>query len=212
MSSRLQELAAFYHNENIVWDIGCDHGKLGLMLLDQHESIKQLYLVDQSVLAMKTLKKNIIGTYIPKGSLITLLNQPGQTIKLTSQKEIVYMAGMGGKIILTILEHLQTQWHSDLQIVISPHTEIWKVRSRAREMGFRLRGEKLIKEGEHFYQILSLAQVGKNISDYGETIWNDSVGESYRQFILNYLHLHRHPREQKLLAFLHSLDVPCLKD
>src|SRR5690348_9300192 len=96
LSERLLSLSRHYRNEKYIWDIGCDHGLLGLSFRD-HELVEEIHLVDSSVPVIEKLKQTI-DSYISKANLFIELKE-GQKIKPHSSSNLIFIAGMGGKEI-----------------------------------------------------------------------------------------------------------------
>jgi tRNA (adenine22-N1)-methyltransferase len=205
LSRRLQSLADKYRHEDSVWDIGCDHGLLGLSFLT-HPATPAIHLVDPAADAILKLKQKVKDADIPIPQKLSILHRKGQDLKLTTEKKIIYIAGMGGKEIKSILIHLLPQLtHAD-RIVISPHRAILELRAYLQSSSFRLESEEIIEEDGQFYQILCLnLNVSLQISPFGIEVWKGEVGQRYRQHILEAFEIHKDPLSQALVRYLKSL-------
>jgi tRNA (adenine22-N1)-methyltransferase len=190
LSSRLSFLRSHYRDEHHIWDIGCDHGLLGLSFLDK-PSVKSIHLIDPSELVINELRGKV-GAYITKAKV--LISQiEGQKIKIADKKNLIFMAGMGGEIIGEIIENILPQLDYHSRIVISPHRKILDLRLLLSRLPISLESENVIKENNQFYQILCLtpSEAPKIVSLYGDNLWDSSHGKEYLEHELSYIKHHR---------------------
>lgn len=185
-SQRLSLLFQQYRDEQNIWDIGCDHGKLGLSF-SEFESVRNIHLVDSSPSVIECLKKTIKDSDIPKTQKIKCFQIFGQNLKIHSKNNLFYIAGMGGMEILAILDHIIPQLDETSRIVISPHKNLLEVRESLHfNSRIFLDDELLCHEKDQFYQILVLKidhpeeNHHKKVSLFGgDRMWNSEVGRLY---------------------------------
>lgn len=205
LSLRLKTLAGYYHQSHLVYDIGCDHGLLGLSFLKQ-ESVQGIYLVDPSIDVIRTLN-TYIDSYITDRDLINVLHQKGQEVVLSSGSRTVFIAGMGGKEIQEILKNLITQVNPEDRIVISPHRNILELRAYLNESAFNLIEETSLFEDGQYYQIICLG-TGKGkgkVHPYGSEIWESEVGSDYKKHQIGTFSIHQDPLAKAYVAHLRQL-------
>lgn len=205
LSHRLKSLHTYYSGEKHIWDIGCDHGRLGLSFCTYPE-IESIHLVDPSESVIKVLKESIKDSYITKPSLF-IHHQTGQTLEISDISNCIFIAGMGGTEIELIVRHLMPQLTSDSKIIISPHRKILELRAALRDMNLSLINEKVVLEDNQFYQILVLSPKGEGqkVSLYGEMLWKDETGAKYLDHQLRYFSLHREEASLKYVDWLKKL-------
>jgi len=205
LKGRLKELADCYSKEPVVWDVGCDHGHLGQSFLGRSE-VTTVHLVDPSSDVIQSLHNNKhIDSYISNGKLF-IHQAYGQEIKLKSQNNRIFIAGMGGKEIISILQSLEKQSHLLFNCLISPHKNILELREYLAASTYKLRREFLIMDAGRFYQVLDLNFSNANsVSPYGDEIWKGDLGSSYRDYLLNVYESHQQPKDQAYFRFLKSL-------
>lgn len=206
LKGRLAELAHCYSDEAVVWDVGCDHGYLGLSFLDE-PMVKEVHLVDPSHDVIKELLNNKqLDSYITKRKLF-IHHLTGQEVILSSRENKIFIAGMGGKEIIAILKSFEQQAHLHFNCVVSPHKNILELRDYLKDSHFRLRNEFLIKDGGRFYQVMGLDFSLENtkVSPYGERLWNSPYAPDYRDYLLNVYGPHQEPKDQAYYKFLKSL-------
>lgn len=179
-SERLKRLHTYRLSERYVWDIGCDHGKLGLSFVGL-PGVEGINLVDPSEKVAEILHLNLKASYITENN-IKIFNKQGQAIFIEKQSNIVFIAGMGGKEIGEIISHLLPQLDISSRFVISPHRKILELRATLRQLPLELLSEEVMFEDEQYYQILNLRvnSEGKRVSLFGEEIWKSEIGEKYK--------------------------------
>ncbi len=75
---------------------------------------------------------------------------------LPGEADSVVIAGMGGELIIKILENGRHMWDSVKQWVLSPQSEIFKVRRWLFENGFVIRKEDMVLEDGKFYTVMDV--------------------------------------------------------
>lgn len=206
LSHRLSALHQQYQNETSIWDIGCDHGLLGLSFMN-YEQVQRVNLVDPSDLVIETLRNKLKATYISDPKLF-IHHQPGQAVKLDPNSNCIFIAGMGGKEIGEIIQHLMPQLTSNDRLVISPHRKILELRSLLYSENLALLHEEVLKEDGQYYQIMVLAKSEKSglIPLYGENLWLSETGKEYRIHQLKHFDLHQDVASRQYISFLKSLN------
>ena len=105
--------------------------------------------------------------------------------------DAVAIAGMGGETILEILA--AAPWAAEKFCVVQPMTSVADLRRRVGECGMHIAGERIAKEGETLYIILTLAGgtaapptpeeawVGKPEHHRGDPLWPDYLAQELRR-------------------------------
>ena len=203
LSERLSKLHSYYKDSHSVWDIGCDHGQLGLSF-GEVATVQELYLVDPSVKVITELKKTI-DSYITRKTLKIIIHEKrGQEVVLNSNSKTIYIAGMGGEEIKEILIHLETQLSPRDQIVISPHRKILELRKYLHHSSFRLQDEEVLFENEQYYQIMALTFGGSGevVTSYGSSLFLKGVGPEYRAHQIQHFKQHKDLESVAYFAYL----------
>ena len=206
MLKRLQALKAYYLNEVYIWDIGCDHGKLGLSFINEAR-VKKIHLVDPSKEVFKKLKDTVKDSYITSGA-VDIINKSGQKLKIETKSNLFFIAGMGGKEISEIILRHLPFLEKDSRIVISPHRKILELRELLHGLPLELEKEEVIWEKGQYYVIMSLnhnAQVKRKVSLFGEEIWKSKWGEDYRQHQIKHYSHHKDKKSMDYVNYLKFL-------
>ena len=191
-----------------MWDIGCDHGQLGLSFRDR-DDIASINLVDPSEKVIDVLKKKLEGSYITKSIQINIFKEKGQNLKVDEHKKIIFIAGMGGKEMGFIIQNLAPQITFQDRLVLSPHRNILDLRKQLHESELGLLKELTIKEDGQFYQILCLCKSLDlpRISLYGEGVWTGETGKEYRHHILKSYSGHNDTNSKGLVSYLRNISI-----
>lgn len=154
MSSRLQTIFNLLTASKDVWDIGCDHGILGIKAISS-EKFKRVYFVDPSKGALEKIEKKIRGP-LPKNSF---LNCKGQDLNWNIVSGNVVLAGFGSQEMVDIITSAQ-KYINNIEWVLSPNSNPWTLRWKLRECGIRLVSEKILVERGRIRQVLKCAPLG----------------------------------------------------
>jgi tRNA (adenine22-N1)-methyltransferase len=201
LSERLGTLRSFYSHEQHIWDIGCDHGLLGSSFHDL-DSVKSINLIDPSLPVINNLK----DSYISKEK-INIKQARGQEIKINENSNCIFIAGMGGKEIGEIVKNLLPQIDSTSKFVISPHRKILELRKLLHEMDIALLEERLLLEGDQYYQIMSFTKgSGAKVSLYGEGIFEGDLGRKYREHQIKAFGPHQDSASKNYLNYLKAMN------
>ncbi len=205
-SKRFEYLSSFYEGEGSVYDIGCDHGLLGLSFLS-NPNITDVYLIDPNPYSVDIIKGNI-DSYITKGKNIYPLRCSGEETKVQNSNSLIYIAGMGGKTIIEILSNWSEEsLQNASQIVVSPHRNQLELRAFLRSIKMNVVKEGLVFEGAHYYEVISVSRTKGNqlISEYGDEIWQTPMAANYLKHQVKFLQKHRDEESLKYLNFLNAL-------
>ena len=145
--------------KSVVADIGSDHGKLMIALL-QSETISKGYAVENKEGPFERLKNSLtINGVIDR---VTPLFSDG--IKdLPKDVKTVVIAGMGGLSIVNILKKHQEKLKYVETIIVDAHSAVPTVRKEICLLGYAIADEKIIKEDNIFYEIIKFIKAEKAI-------------------------------------------------
>ncbi len=201
LSARLNALRSYHQKQKNIWDIGCDHGLLGLSFRSEEE-VESIHLVDPSAPVISELQKRLKDSYITKGKLF-IHHEHGQKLIIETDSNCIFIAGMGGKEIGEIIIHLLPSLDSTSRIVISPHRKILELRALLGKLPLALVQEELVFEDGQFYQILCLMKgEGPRVHPYGRDIWKKEVGKHYRDHQMKHFGVHEDLASKGYMEYL----------
>ena len=145
--------------KSVVADIGSDHGKLMIALVESGIVTKG-YAVENKEGPFERLRNNLIRYKV--NDKITPLFSDG--IKdITRDVGTIVIAGMGGQTIVKILKAHPEKLISVQTIIIDAHTAVPLARKEICQMGFAIADEKIVKEDDIFYEIIKFIKADKAI-------------------------------------------------
>jgi tRNA (adenine22-N1)-methyltransferase len=165
-------------SSQVVWDLCCDHGHIGLGIIETHVKMNLIF-VDQVVPIIEKLKSRlnpINASVVCKSA--TLVNFEH------SEKCTFLIAGVGGDLAIKIIQQiLRTNLSTDNSFIISPHNRITLVREYLKSTKLKLRKEILVKDNNKFYEMLLLDfSSDKCITSFGKELWDD-MSTDHKEYI-----------------------------
>ena len=145
--------------KSVVADIGSDHGKLMIALVEAG-IVNKGYAVENKEGPFERLRSNLIRYHV--NDKITPLFSDG--IKdITRDVETIVIAGMGGTNIVNILKAHPEKLVRVQTIIIDAHTAVPLARKEICQMGFAIADEKIVKEDDIFYEIIKFIKADSAI-------------------------------------------------
>ena len=174
LTPRLRLAAQLCGKVNTVIDVGCDHAYLCAHLVQQ--GVQHAYASDIRPGPLEAAKETIRLAGLQ--DRITPVLCPGLEAFGPEQAEAVVICGMGGETIAAILEAAPWTAAGKHKLVLQPMTQAPRLRKWLREHGYRIRQERLAKEGKRLYCLL---EVWGGAPHADEAKYGDLFTESLRQ-------------------------------
>lgn len=153
LSDRLEAVLSFVDCEGAVADIGTDHGHVPVELV-RRKLVQRALAMDVRKGPLSRAEENIKAAGLEK-KIEARLSDGLEKLR-PGEAETVIIAGMGGELIIHILEQGKRMWESVEQWVLSPHSEIPKVRQWLWEHKFPIVRESMVCEEGKYYTILDV--------------------------------------------------------
>jgi tRNA (adenine22-N1)-methyltransferase len=171
LSVRLKNIYNLILPNQPFWDIGCDHGYVGLHAY-RNRLCTEVNLVDQSSEALQNTSLRI-AEWFPEG--------PGEGLRIWCRDAAcealpislgtVVMAGLGTKTIVRMIANLfSDQVPVDVRLVLATTFSGEWLRLMLLRLGWRLQHEELYLENGHVRQLLACGAAGEIIHPF----WNSS--------------------------------------
>ncbi len=158
MKKRLKDITDTIDDEyKEIWDTCCDHGKLGLSLL-QNSDVDKVHFVDCVPGIMNVLKSKLETRGLLESSRIELHTMSAEEIKLSDAKSLICICGVGGETAVEIIQGLlknNSLTNHDLILCVQYKTPI--LRKFLIASGFRVQKEKLCFEGKWAHEIMNIS-------------------------------------------------------
>ena len=145
--------------KSVVADIGSDHGKLMIALVEA-DVITKGYAVENKEGPFERLRSNLIRYRV--NDKVTPLFSDGLK-DITRDVQTIVIAGMGGTNIINILKAHPEKLVRVQTIIIDAHTAVPMARKEICQMGFAIADEKIVKEDGIFYEIIKFIKADKAI-------------------------------------------------
>lgn len=150
ISKRLETVAGLVSHETIA-DIGTDHGYVPIYLFLKGK-IKKAYACDVRKGPLETCRSNI-ALYGAEDVIETRLGSGLIPVK-PYEAETAIMAGMGGMLIVHILQDSPEVAASLKELILSPQRDFGEVRKYLHQIGFSIAEEHMLKEDGKPYVIM----------------------------------------------------------
>ncbi|MDE6687781.1 MAG: class I SAM-dependent methyltransferase, partial [Lachnospiraceae bacterium] len=150
-SRRLQAVAALAEPGKTVADIGCDHGYVGIWLIQQ-KIFPRVIAMDVRPGPLETAKKNV-ALYRMEDAIELRLSDGLRMLEI-GEADSMICAGMGGALICHILENESDKAKAMKQIILQPQSELFLVRRFLRQHGYAIIKEDMVKEDGKYYPML----------------------------------------------------------
>ena len=152
ISKRLELVASFVTQGAILLDVGSDHAYLPIELVErgQIEGAIAGEVVDgpyQSAL------KNVEAHGLKEKIQVRLANGLA-AFEEEDQVSVITIAGMGGRLIATILEEGLDKLSDVERLILQPNNREDDLRLWLQEHGFQIVAESILEEAGKFYEIL----------------------------------------------------------
>jgi tRNA (adenine22-N1)-methyltransferase len=163
-------------------DIGCDHGYVAIELVKSN--------ICRRVIAMDINKGPLERAYVNirehglNEAIETRLSNGTKALK-PGEAEGIICAGMGGKLVISILDDGRELVSNMKQLILQPQSEIDEVRLYLRENGFCIEDEDMVFEDGKYYPMM---RVIKNNACYTEKSVHKRIYDTYGQHLLEKSH------------------------
>ncbi len=208
LSNRLEMVVSFVKPGESAADVGTDHGHVPVELV-RRGIVKRAYAMDVRKGPLSKAEENIAAARM-KDKIETRLSDGVQKLS-AGEAESVIIAGMGGELVIHIMEAGRHVWETVEQWVLSPHSEIYKVREWLGKHGFVIVKEDMVYEEGKFYTVLD---VRKSVEERGadSQTGQNSIEKTFRYG--TYLRKQKNPvfieflkdEEEKLLSLRENLE------
>ena len=156
ISKRLCTAASYVRNGAVVTDIGTDHAYLPIYLV-LNGKVDRAYASDINEGPIQRANENI-QKYDLQDKIKTEVIPGLDGIEKISPNDIV-ICGMGGELIVKILENSTYIRQKNVRLILQPMTQVEKVREYVSN-GFSTIAENVVFEDEKVYQVLCLQYDG----------------------------------------------------
>lgn len=149
---RLQAAADMINGSHLAADIGCDHGRLSVALLQQGRADR---VIASDISAPSLQKATELAALCGLGSRLTTVLSDGMAHLGPDEADAIAICGMGGELIARILEANLPAAKNARCITMQPMRGIEELRQFLRKNEFRIIDERLVLDAGRIYQIIA---------------------------------------------------------
>lgn len=153
LSKRLAAVASLVSRGSLAADVGTDHGYVPIYLA-QTGRCRHIIAMDVNPGPLGRAKEHI-REYGLVSVIETRLADGLKGLK-EGEADTMIAAGMGGGLIIRILNESPETVREIREFILQPQSEIHKVRAYLNQNGFRLTEEKMTEEEGKFYPVMKL--------------------------------------------------------
>lgn len=155
LSNRLSTIIAMADPCGTVADVGTDHGFVPIALVKHGRA--------QRAIAMDVRKGplNRAQDHIKEQELTDRIEtrlSDGLSAFCPGEADTVVIAGMGGELMIRILEQGRHVWNSVKQWILSPQSDIDRMRHYLEDNGFWIEQETMLREDGKYYVIMKVSR------------------------------------------------------
>ncbi|WP_332646892.1 tRNA (adenine(22)-N(1))-methyltransferase [Lysinibacillus sp. 54212] len=154
LSKRLETVASFVPTGAILADIGSDHAYLPCYLV--HKGIVRHAIAGEVVKGPYESAFRQVRTEGLQEQITVRMADGLAAVKLEDQVDTVTIAGMGGPLIVSILEKNPESLTNVTRLILQPNIHAKVIREWALRNGWAILDEVILEEDEKIYEVLVL--------------------------------------------------------
>lgn len=151
LSDRLETVVSMVRPAESAADIGTDHGHVPVELV-RRGTVKRALAMDVRKGPLSRAEESVAMAGL-ENRIETRLSDGLEKLS-PGEAEAVVIAGMGGELMIHILEQGRHMWDSVGQWILSPQSEIPKMRKWLWDNGFPVEKEEMVFEGNFIRSFL----------------------------------------------------------
>ncbi len=173
MTKRLNEIYSLITNCNVFADVGCDHGFISQLVL-QNQKANKVIISDVS---KKSLKKaeTLLKDYNDK--VVSIVSDGFNNYNINPNQVVI--AGMGGEEIIKILQATNFIFE---RLILNPMKNVDKVRKFLHEKGYKIVKDYTIFDGK-FYDLIACERGSDSYTELEYAFGRDNLIEKSSDFI-----------------------------
>lgn len=151
LSKRLEAVAELITRNGTLADVGTDHGYIPIAMVLRGR-VERAIAMDLRTGPLERAKEHI--TAYGLGDRIETRLSDGVSSLTENEADSIVVAGMGGELVIHILENGKAICKSAKELILQPQSEIGEVRKYLRENGYRIADEDMVEEEQKYYPMM----------------------------------------------------------
>ena len=157
LSRRLKAAYNMVSEGSVVADIGCDHAFLSIALVSSGRA-ESAFACDVNKGPLEKASKNIEAAGLSE-KIHTVLSDG--LISLNEPVDSIVICGMGGSLIISILNNSLEKVNAARELILSPQSDTAKVRIWLRDHNFSLKKETAVTDAGKYYCVMRVVSSDK---------------------------------------------------
>ena len=155
LSARLEAIAGMVQRGAVAADIGCDHGFVPIALV-QRGICGRAVASDVGSGPLERAAEHVREYGLTEK--ISLRQGSGLSTLKKGEADTIIMSGMGGMLMMRLLEEESEKAHAAQTLLLSPQSDLEAFRAYLVSHGYMIRAERFLMEGGKPYFILNVGQ------------------------------------------------------
>lgn len=181
LSKRLEKVASFVPKGAILADIGSDHAYLPCYLV--HKGMIQKAIAGEVVKGPYESALNKVKEEGLEKQITVRLADGLEAIEESDEVDTVTIAGMGGPLIVSILENSPEKLKSLSRLILQPNIHARVIRRWALENDWAIVEEAIIEEDEKIYEIIVLERGKMTLTEAEKLMGKYLINEKSDVFV-----------------------------
>ncbi len=162
LSKRMQLVADMVREKSVV-DIGCDHAFVSIYLA-QKPSMERVIAMDVKAGPVDIAKANV-AAYMLSDKIDVRMSDGFDKLSV-GEADAAVIAGMGGYLMIDILDAGKKQLEHGISLVLQPQSDIPEVRRYLDRTGYIIEDEDMLIEDGKYYTIIRAVPRYENAVEY----------------------------------------------
>ena len=168
LSKRMRLVADMVHEKRVV-DIGCDHAFVSIYLA-QKPDMERVIAMDVKTGPIDIAKANVAAYML--ADKIDVRMSDGFAKLTKGEADAAVIAGMGGYLMIDILDAGKEHLENGIRLVLQPQSDIPEVRRYLDSVGYIIEDEDMLIEDGKYYTIMRAVPREENLVEYTEDDYN----------------------------------------
>lgn len=208
LSKRLQMVAAQVLSGGVLADIGCDHGFTSIYLVSSGQVGKAIAM-DVREGPLERAASHVADSGLQEQIELRLSDgtdqlQPGEA-------DTILISGMGGALMEQILRAHPEVTKTAQELVLSPQSEVYRIRTCLHEMGFRIAREDMVQDMGKYYVVLRAVPGTEHYSQAVEYTYGRDLIQQKHPVFRQYMQAERYRVAAILAQFPSNSDIERLE-
>ncbi len=150
---RLAVAARLVGSADTLADIGCDHGRLSVSLLQTNAAAR---IIASDISAASVEKARALAQYVGVADRMETRCAGGLSALKEKEADVLAICGMGGMLIAQILSEAATPLMGARKAVLQPMRGIEELRAYLYTAGYRVAEDVIVYDAGRYYQVFSV--------------------------------------------------------